>query len=101
MEVLIATAVLGVSGNPVYVQGDFNTGSATLLKPLSNLGDPTKPTVPGYTCQPAAIIGEAVTVLSNAWSDSISGTLPVATSTTVNAAIVSGIVPSGGGYYSG
>ncbi len=57
-----------VSGNPVYVQGDFNTGSSLpllpgtppLVQPPSNnaiLPDPTKPTVSGYTRQPAAIVG--------------------------------------------
>lgn len=91
-----------VSGNPVYVQGDFNTGTIPgVVQPLSNLGDPTKPTVAGYTQKPAAIVADAVNVLSNAWVDSLSGTTPVATPTTVNAGFVSGNVPSANGYYSG
>ena len=90
-----------VSGNPIYVQGDYNTGTVGATQPLSNSGDPTKPTVPGYTRQPAAIIGDAVNILSNAWVDANSGTTPVASNTTVNAAMVSGIVPTGNGYYSG
>jgi hypothetical protein len=90
------------SGNPVYVQGDFNTGTvAGVVQPLSNLGDPTKPTVTGYTRQPAAIIGDAVNILSNSWLDSKSGTVPAASPTTVNAGIVSGNVATGNGYYSG
>ena len=89
------------SGNPIYIQGDYNTGSTAGVKPLSNLGDPTQPTVPGYTRQPSAVIGDAVNILSNAWTDALSGTLPVATSTTINTAIVAGIVPTGNGYYSG
>ena len=89
------------SGNPVYVQGDYNTGTVGSTQPPSNSGDPTKPTVSGYTRKPAAIIADAVTVLSNSWVDSKSGTVPNASPTTVNAAILSGIVPSGNGYYSG
>ena len=90
------------SGNPVYVQGDFNTGTiAGVVQPLSNLGDPTQPTVTGYTRQPAAIVADAVNILSNSWVDANSGTKPVASPTTVNAGIVSGNVPSANGYYSG
>jgi hypothetical protein len=97
------------SGNPVYVQGDFNTGSSNpvspgvppVLQPLSNTGIPTSPTVTGYTKQPAAIIGDAVNILSNSWLDSKSGTVPAASPTTVNAGIISGNVPTGNGYYSG
>lgn len=98
-----------VSGNPVYVQGDYNTGSIASavpgatpsVQPLSNSGDPTKPTVNGYNREPAAIVADAVNVLSNSWDDALSGTVPPASPTTVNAAIVSGNVPTGNGYYSG
>ncbi|HEY2711302.1 MAG TPA: hypothetical protein VGI60_02210 [Chthoniobacterales bacterium] len=93
-----------VSGNPVYIQGDYNTGTTGSLQPASNNAsspDPTQPTVAGYTRQPAAVVADAVNVLSNAWLDSKSGSTPVASPTTVNAAIISGTVPSGNGYYSG
>ena len=93
-----------VSGNPVYVQGDYNTGTVGSTQPPSNNSsspDPTKPTVSGYTRQPAAVVGDAVTILSNSWTDSKSGTKPAASNTTVNTAIISGIVPSHDGYYSG
>jgi len=98
-----------VSGNPVYVQGDFNTGSVAsavpgatpIVQPLSNSGTPTQPTVSGYNRQPAAIMADAVNVLSNSWNDALSGGVPTASPTTVNAAIVSGNVPTGNGYYSG
>jgi hypothetical protein len=98
-----------VSGNPVYVQGDFNTGSVAsavpgatpTIQPLSNSGTPTQPTVLGYNRRPAAIVADAVNVLSNSWNDALSGSTPVASPTTVNAAIVSGNVPTGNGYYSG
>jgi len=90
-----------VSGNPVYVQGDYNTGTTALVQPLSNQGSPTNPTVNDYTRQPAAIVADAVNLLSNAWLDSNSGTVPAASNSTVNAAIVSGILPTGNGYYCG
>ena len=97
-----------VSDNPVYIQGDYNTGSNGTLQPDSNLsnGDPNKNTVPGYQKQSSAVIGDAVMVLSNAWSDANSYKAVdqrKATPTTVNAAIVSGIVPTGeyGNNYSG
>ena len=88
------------SDNPVFVQGDFNTG----VNPPSNTGTYTQPTATGYTWQPAAILADAVNVLSNAWADSNS-TLGlasrIASNTTVNAAILAGNVPTGGGKYSG
>ncbi len=67
------------SQNPVYIQGNYNTTSAS-------------------TRGAAAIFADAVTILSNSWSDSNSnGALPSrqASSTTVNAAIVAGFLPSG------
>jgi hypothetical protein len=104
---LAAGGLTIASENPIYVQGDFNTGSGT---PPSNTGDPTKPTVTGYARQPAAIIGDAVNILSNAWPSSNEWTYSsqavgsrVASNTTVNAAILAGIVPTGtvGSNYSG
>jgi len=98
------------SDDGIYVQGDFNTGaSGTTLPPSDASGssnDPTKPVVSGYTKQSCAIVGDAVMILSNNWKDTNS-TLAVAsraaTNTTVNSAIISGIVPTGtaGGNYSG
>jgi hypothetical protein len=94
------------SQNPVYVQGDFNTGGT----PPSDwiLSDPTTPQVSGYTRAPTSILADAVNILSNSWNDATSfgGTSSrIATNTTVNAAIVSGIVPTapvgGDGSYSG
>ena len=97
-----------VSGNPVYVQGDYNTGSTATIQPASNTqpapspgATAPSPTVPGYDRKPAAIVADAVNVLSNAWLDSASGTTPPATPTTVNAGIISGNVPTGNGNYSG
>ena len=88
------------SDNPVYIQGDYNTGRTGSTNTPSNIanngtGDPV---VSGYTKQPCAVLGDAVLILSNAWQDSLS-TSDVgargASPTTVNTAIVSGIVPSG------
>jgi len=93
------------SQNPVYVQGDFNTGGSPPSN--GNPSDPTKPQVSGYTRAPTSILADAVNILSNAWNDAnSSGGLGsrIASNTTVNAAIVSGIVPTntyGDGAYSG
>lgn len=87
-----------VSENPIYIKGDFNTG----VNPPSNSGTYTDPD--SYVRRNAAIVGDAVTILSNAWLDSNStGGLNsrIASNTTVNAAIVAGNTPSDGTNYSG
>ncbi len=72
------------SKDPVYVQGDYNSVSK----------------------KPAAIMTDALTILSNDWVDG-DGTLSIndgnrkAGVTTVNASYMTGNVPSGGGQYSG
>jgi hypothetical protein len=101
----IPTAGLTIaSNNPVYVQGDFNTGE-TPPSDSGNPSDATTPQVSGYTRAPASILADAMNILSNSWSDSQSGTMPAATNTTVNAAFIAGIVPTapvgGDGSYSG
>jgi len=92
------------SENAVYIQGDYNVGpEVTYLSVPTNLASvaqttSTSPTVPGYTRVPAAVMGDAVTILSNAWSDSNSAnsiSFRSAQDTTINTAIVSGQVPSG------
>jgi hypothetical protein len=101
-----ATGLTVASLNPVYIQGDYNTGGS----PPSNASpsDPTTPQVPGYTRAPCAVVADAVNILSNSWVDanSFAGIgSRVATNTTVNTAILSGIVPTaavgGDGAYSG
>ena len=91
--------------NPAYIQGDFNTGRvAGTSEPPSNTGDPTDPDVSGYTRQPASVVADAVTLLSNNWNDSNSGAgldARIASNTTVNAALLAGNVPSNGSDYSG
>ncbi|MGH9360371.1 MAG: hypothetical protein ACRD2T_00530, partial [Thermoanaerobaculia bacterium] len=70
------------SQDPVYLKGDFNT--------VNKKG--------------VAVMSDAVNLLSNAWNDSKKpNTLPVATATKYNVAMVTGNVPTpdGGGSYSG
>lgn len=95
-----------VSSNPIYIQGNFNTGGS----PPSNASpsDPTNPQVSGYTRAPCSILADAVDILSNSWNDanSSAGTSSrVASNTTINTAILGGIVPTapvgGDGSYSG
>lgn len=101
-----AAGLTVVSENPVYVKGNYNTG-ATSANPPSNTNPENSSVVAPYVRRPAAVIADAITVLSNAWSDSYhSGTARqdrLAVSTTINTALVSGIVPSGvnGATYSG
>jgi hypothetical protein len=95
-----------VSDNPVYIQGDYNTGRTSTTEPGSNTGDPSDPEAGGYQRAPASIMADAITLLSNSWSDAnssldISQPGKVAKNTTVNAALVAGNVPSDGVDYSG
>ncbi|OPY11070.1 MAG: hypothetical protein A4E66_01438 [Syntrophus sp. PtaB.Bin001] len=67
---------------PLYIQGNYNTSNSF----------------------PSAIYSDAVTVLSNNWSDSNSAKTisnRTASATTVNAAIMTGNVPTSGSNYSG
>ena len=89
------------SQNPVYIQGDYNTGGSN---PPSNSGNYAQPQVTGYTRAPCAVVADAVNILSNSWDDSDSFSSlgsRTASNTTVNTAIVSGIVPSANNNYSG
>jgi hypothetical protein len=101
-----ATGLTVASVNPVYIQGDFNTGGTPPSN--GNPGDPTTPQVSGYIRAPCAVITDAVNVLSNSWNDanSYAGTSSrVASNTTLNTAVLAGIVPTapvgGDGSYSG
>ncbi len=73
---------------PLYVKGHFNAPNIT---PGSTDTSSTKP---------ASLVGDAITILSASWSDACSSTLMNdASDTTVNAAFLAGIVPTG--LYSG
>jgi hypothetical protein len=97
------------SNNPVFIQGDFNTGGTGPAVPsnvdgsYSNPATPPNPQVAGYTRAPCSILADAVTITSQNWGG-VSGVVN-SDNTTVNAAIVSGIVPTspvgGDGAYSG
>jgi hypothetical protein len=94
-----------VSQNPIYVQGDYNTGAdsshsyTTVPSNITNVNNDQSPTTSDYTRKPAAVIGDAVMLLSNNWSDSNASNTNVssrdANNSTYNMAIVSGTVPSG------
>jgi hypothetical protein len=101
-----ASGLTVVSENPVYIKGNYNT-AATNTNPPSN-SDPTASPVAGtYQRRQAAVVADAVTVLSSNWSDTYGVGTNIssrpAASTTINAALVAGDVPSGasGGGYSG
>jgi hypothetical protein len=101
-----STGLTVASVNPVYIQGDFNTGGPPPSD--GSPSDPTNPQVSGYTRAPCSVIADAVNILSNSWNDanSFAGTgSRVASNTTINAAILAGIVPTaapgGDGSYSG
>jgi hypothetical protein len=114
--------------NPVYIQGDYNTGATTNYSSTAGgsasaaaLTVSAKPDSDGssaypsgtsaptetsgtYTKKTAAVVADAVTILSNGWSDgnsnaALSSRLPK--NTTVNTAIVAGNVPTTSAAYSG
>lgn len=89
---LPATGLTVATPNPLYVQGHYNAAPAHLGTTNTTL------------TKPAALAADAVTILSGNWQDANS-TLPLASrlaaSTTVNAGIITGNVPTGGGFYSG
>jgi hypothetical protein len=88
------------SQNPVYIQGDYNTG----VGPPSNTNSSSSSLASNYNWAPASVAADAVDILSNAWNNATSTAtmgLRVATNTTINAAIMSGNVPTNGSNYSG
>lgn len=78
--------------NPLYVLGHYNA-------PVSSRG-----TTNTTHTKPAALIADAITILSGSWNDAYSSdaiTSRVASDTTVNAAFLAGIVPTTPAGYSG
>jgi hypothetical protein len=78
--------------NPLYIQGHYNA-------PSSSLG-----TTNTANTIPASVVADAVTILSTSWNDANGGSSlssRVAGHTTVNAAILAGIVSTTPGSYSG
>jgi hypothetical protein len=90
---LPANGLTVATARPLYVLGHYNQLNA------ANLG-----TTNTSTTLPASLMADAVTILSQNWSDANS-TAPVgsrnASPTTVNAAILAGAVDTAGGHYSG
>jgi hypothetical protein len=79
---------------PMYVLGNYNSQiDATHSDANQN--------VTTYT-YPAALMADSVTILSSGWDDSVTSQKPSpSSSTTVNAAMLEGIVQSNGANYSG
>jgi len=82
------------TGRPLYVWGDYNELNT------NNLG-----TANTTATRPASLVADAITFLSDAWVDgsTYQGQTgePTAANTTVNAALLTGNVPTSPGYYSG
>lgn len=99
-----AAGLTVVSENPTIIVGDYNTGGVPPVDTSSSLTADNHTS--SYTVQPAAVMADAVTVVSSNWtsggydSKSSSSSRP-ATNTTINSAIISGIVHSGPTSYSG
>lgn len=109
-KILPANGLTVASANPVYIQGDYNTGNGTVPSNSTTNNDPTTPQASGYTRRPASVVADAVSILSNSWNDTNAQSGDplsdrAATNTTVNTAIIAGIVPTapsgGDGSYSG
>lgn len=84
---------------PVYVWGNYNSQDTS----GSALGQYGTNGATAHT-YPAALMGDSITVLSASWSDTNYSKLPTPSDTTVNAAMLEGIVqsnPNISGNYSG
>lgn len=92
-----------VTPNAAVIVGDYNTGGTPPVNSGTDLA--ANNYASGYTVQPAAVIADAVTVVSNSWSDAYDSTTAlnsrVASNTTINTALISGVVVSDGVAYSG
>ena len=91
-QTLPAAGLTIASLDALYVKGDYNVVNSA------------RGTTDTSQSSPAALIADSINILSGNWSDgngSKSLGNRTATDTTVNAAFLAGIVPSGGGYYSG
>ncbi len=74
--------------NPLYIKGHYNCTNATHLGTTNTASS-----------RPASLVADALTIQSGAWSDAASGstyTSRTPTDTTVNAALLAGVVYSAG-----
>lgn len=88
-----ATEGLTLATNaPVYIKGNFNADGTT------STSSPNSATTPETGEYPAAIIGDAITILSENFNDatSLTSTNPVATTSTIEiaAALLTGLTPT-------
>jgi hypothetical protein len=88
---------------PLYIYGDYNISNNI----PGNIGNNLGANITTHT-QPAAVMADAITVLSDGWNDSTVTAKPSGATTTVNAAMLEGIVQTvatattqATGYYSG
>jgi hypothetical protein len=84
------------TNSPLYVKGNYNADGANVTNDAIRTPDSGE--------VPAALVADAITFLSSAWSDSstaTTGTARTAANTEVAAAIMTGIVPTKGAAYSG
>jgi hypothetical protein len=91
-ETLLPKGLTVVTPHPIYIKGHYNS-------PLSERGSLDTSLTVG-----ASVVGDAVTILSPAWNDANSASglgSRVAVNTTVNAALLAGIVQTVPGEYSG
>ncbi len=92
-DLLPGSGLTVATPNPLYVQGDYNAPTMQVKqgKKTLTVADPTK-------IVPASLIADAITILSNDWDDSDGGSYlgarTVKRNTTVNAAVIAGIVPT-------
>jgi hypothetical protein len=91
--VLPAEGLTVATARPLYVLGNYNqTNSLNLYSTNTS------------SARPASLVADAITILSQAWSDANSTSLVGsrnAAATTVNAAFLTGAVDTTPGYYSG
>ena len=80
------------TAQPIYVWGNYNC--------TNNTGSSLAVNNTAHTW-PAALMGDAINILSGAWNDGVTNKKPTASDTTVNAAMIGGIVPSTNSMYSG
>ena len=76
----------------LYVHGNYNASNSF----GSSFGKNTT----AYTW-PGALMADSITILSGNWNDAMTNRKPIASDTTINAAIIAGIVPSLSSYDSG
>jgi hypothetical protein len=80
------------TAQPIYVWGNYNVSN--------NLGSSLGKNSTTFTW-PAALMGDAITILSGNWNDATTSKKPGVSDTTVNAAVIGGNVPSTNSMYSG